>query len=562
MKPRAFLAPSIFAIGLSLSPLDLSAQSAIDTSLTGSIALVRTQLVAGTLVGTRWPNVEDVARDVQQAYEHVNWAPLWSSAGHPSSAAMGVVRFLTSIDALGLDPADFDARLLDSLANAVVAAPSDEELQARFEATLSVSTARALSALRWGRVRQPKAYPTLKRSREDYDLGAGVYAVSRTPEPRPVFDQAAPQWAPYRQLVAALPDARRAANHSLLLPQTSALALEAGAAFPAAPQLRELLRVLGVRADSGAPPLTADTTLDPSLARALRRFQKENRVKPSGMFDAPTRDRMRAILKARVRDAVLTLERWRWLPRTMDQKALIVNVPEYRLHVYEEVQRARQPAFSMKVVVGKGEEERQTPLFVDEVEHLIFSPYWEVPTTIAMEEIVPKLEKDSTYLQRNRYVLVRGYSDSAPVIAADTSSIRKIGKSVRVRQLPGDYNSLGRVKFMLPNHLNIYLHDTNEKHFFKRADRALSHGCIRVSEPRRLAEWILRTDTAWNDERMKKAMKADKPEKVRLTEHVPVLIVYHTAAVDEDGLLRSYRDVYKYDDELQQLLSRGYPYTR
>jgi murein L,D-transpeptidase YcbB/YkuD len=199
---------------------------------------------------------------------------------------------------------------------------------------------------------------------------------------------------------------------------------------------------------------------------------------------------------------------------------------------------------------------------VDEVEHLVFSPFWEVPRTIAMEEIVPKAIEDSTYLKRNRYVLVKGYAESAPVVAADTASIARIGRSVRVRQLPGDYNSLGRVKFMLPNDLNIYLHDTNEKHFFKRSERALSHGCIRVSEPNRLAEWILRGDTAWTPERMKKAMKSDTPEIVPLSEHIPVLIVYHTAAVDERGVLRSYRDVYKLNDELRELLARGFPYQR
>jgi murein L,D-transpeptidase YcbB/YkuD len=138
----------------------------------------------------------------------------------------------------------------------------------------------------------------------------------------------------------------------------------------------------------------------------------------------------------------------------------------------------------------------------------------------------------------------------------------RIGQSVRVRQLPGDYNSLGRVKFMLPNHLNIYLHDTNEKHLFRREVRAFSHGCIRVSEPRRLAEWLLQTDTAWTVDRMRKAMKSDTPERVPLGDHVPVFIVYHTASVDEHGVLRSYPDVYRHDKELADLLAQGIPYAR
>lgn len=541
-----------------LPPVVGVAQLAPDTSMVSPASPVRAFLTGPTLAGARWPNIEDVSVEVQRAYEHMNWAPLWSDKGRPTTSALGVVKFLGAIDSLGLNPRDFDAALLDSLATAAAVSPADEETQARFEAILSVATARALTALRWGRARQMKAYPTLRRSRDDFDLGAGVYAVSRTPDPRPVFDQAAPQWTPYRQLVAVLPRARRMADDSLLVAEP----VKTGATFHAAPQLRSLLAFYGIPADSATPPPSTDTTLDASLARGLRRFQKENKVPQTGAFDVATRDRMRAVLRGRVRNAVLSLERWRWLPRTADGRAIIVNVPEYRLRVYDEVQGGHAPAFGMKVVVGRGAVDRQTPLFTDEVEHLTFSPYWEVPQTIALGEIVPKIRSDSTYLARNRYVLVRGNSDTAKALTPDSATIAQIGRSVRVRQLPGDYNSLGRIKFMLPNHLNIYLHDTNEKHFFKRDARALSHGCIRVAEPTRLAQWILGGDTTWTDERMKKAMKQDMPETVRLSSHIPVLIVYHTAGVDDDGVLRSFTDVYRYDEELEKMLGRGFPYAR
>lgn len=548
------------AVGASLAAAAPARAQLSDSTASGPTVAIRAQLDSPSLPGVRWSGIGDVAADLQRAYERRNWEPLWSKGSRPTNAALGVVRFLASVDSLGLDPSDFDAALLDSLARDAVDRPFDEAGLARFEATLSVATARVLGALRWGRVRQPRAYPSLKRSRDDYDIGAGVYAVSRTPDPAVVFDQAGPQWAPYRQLVAALPLARRAAADSLLLP-SGPLALHRDSPFAGAPRLRALLTIAGAQADSGAPA-TGDTLLDASLQRAILRFQKEQGVRETGVFDARTRDAMRAVFRARARDAVLSLERWRWLPRTADGRAIIVNVPEYRLHVYDQVGGFAPPAFSMKTVVGRGDEDRYTPSFTDEVEHLVFSPYWEVPTSIALKEILPKARSDSTYLRRNNYVLLKGYAESAPVVAPDTATIARIGRSIRVRQLPGDYNSLGRVKFMLPNHLNVYLHDTNEKHLFRRADRATSHGCIRVAEPVRLAQWILQGDTAWTPDRMKKAMKAAAPEKVPLASHVPVLIVYHTAAVDERGILRSYKDVYKHDEELQQLLSRGFPYPR
>ncbi len=532
--------------------------AAPDSSPSPAMALLREQVEAGALPDARWSRISDVSTAVREAYERVQWRPLWSNEGRPTPAARATVRFLAQVDSLGLDPKDFDAPRLDSLASALESGPTDAGVTA-FEGGLSVASARLLSALRWGRARQPQAYPRQTGQREGFDLGAGVYATAIGPDPVAVFDQAGPQWAPYKDLARALPGLRRLAADSALLPGAPTAAVK-GRALPTAARLRAILASHGIPADSAAPGVEADTLLDPSLSRALVAWQKAAGLPRTGVFDARTRDKLRAATRERERSAVLSLERWRWLPTRADRRAILVNVPEYRLHVYEEATRGA-PTFSMDVVVGRGEKDRYTPLFVEEMEHVIFSPYWEVPQTIAKDEIVPKATKDSTYLARNRYILVRGYSESAPQVKPDTASLARIGKSVRVRQLPGDYNSLGRVKFMLPNDLNIYLHDTNEKHLFKRTTRALSHGCVRVSEPQKLAQWVLAGDTAWSLDRMKKAMKAEKPELVRLSEHIPVLLVYHTAAVDADGVVRAYKDVYKYDDELAALLARGYGAT-
>lgn len=519
------------------------------------MALVREQVEAGALLDARWSRIADVSVAVREAYERVQWRPLWSNEGRPTAAARATLRFLAQVDSLGLDPRDFDASRLDSLAATLDRSPSDTVVAA-FEGGMSVASARLLAALRWGRARQPQAYPRHTGQREGFDLGAGVYATAIGPDPVAVFDQAGPQWAPYKDLARALPPLRRLAADSALLPGAPTAAVR-GRALPTAARIRAILTALGIRADSAARDAAADTLLDPSLSRALLAWQKEAGIPRSGVFDARTRDNLRAAARDRVRSAVLSLERWRWLPTRADRRAILVNIPEYRLHVYDEATRGA-PTFSMNVVVGRGEKDRYTPLFVEEMEHVIFSPYWEVPQAIAKDEIVPKATKDSTYLARNRYVLVRGYAESAPQVKPDTATLARVGRSVRVRQLPGDYNSLGRVKFMLPNDLNIYLHDTNEKHLFKRTTRAFSHGCVRVAEPQRLAQWILAGDTAWSLDRMKQAMKADKPELVRLSEHIPVLLVYHTAAVDASGVVRAYHDVYKYDDELATLLARGY----
>jgi L,D-transpeptidase YcbB len=533
-----------------------TAQAPVDSvPVAPEMATVRARLLEASAPGLRWPKVGDVAGAVSAAYERVQWRPLWSNGGRLTPAARGTLAFLGQVDSLGLDPRDFDVPRLDSLAR-VIDATATEETIAAFETTLSVANARLLTALRWGRARQPQAYPRLPAPGEGFALGAGVYALAVGPDPVAVFDQAGPQWAAYRDLTRALPAVRRLAADSSIQVGAPVAALR-GRKLPTAPQLRRVLLAIGYPSDSGAPVAAADTLLDPSLARALAAYQKDAALPRTGAFDARTRDHLRTNLRQRERGAVLSLERWRWLPRSTERRAIVVNIPEFRLHVYDQAM-SDAPAFSMNVVVGRGEKDRYTPLFAEEMEHVIFSPYWEVPQTIAKDEIVAKATKDSTYLSRNRYILVRGYSETAPTVAPDSTSLARIGKSVRVRQLPGDYNSLGRVKFMLPNDLNIYLHDTNEKHLFKRTTRAFSHGCVRVAEPQKLAEWVLAGDTAWSLDRMKKAMKAEKPELVRLSEHIPVLLVYHTASVDTRGVLRSYQDVYKYDDELVTLLAKGY----
>jgi len=542
------------------------AQEVADSVATPELApvmkSVREQVERRMTSGARWPRIPDVAADLKRAYDHVGWKPLWIRGGRPTRAARGAVKYLGGVASVGLRPGDYDAVALDSISRLATRDTLDEAAQARFETTLSVATTRLLSALRWGRVHQPEAYQRVRKLRAEYDLSLGLYAVSLTPEPAPVFEAAAPPYAVYRALAHALTESRRLSHHPIVIARADEPAVTPGMAFPQAPALRNVLRALGVAPPAERGAIGTDTVYGSDLSEAVSRFQKENGRTPTGLLDGGTRTAMRRLFELRAARAELALERWRWLPRKADGRAIIVNVPEFRLHAYEEIRRNSWASFTMKVVVGRGEEKRFTPMFTDEMEHIIFSPYWEVPQTIAVDEIVPRVLTDSTFLRRNRYILVKGYSDSAPQVPADSVSLAGVGRSIRVRQLPGDYNALGRVKFMLPNHLNIYLHDTNEKHLFERAQRAFSHGCIRVADPNRLAEWALSSDSAWTLPRMREAMKRREPEKVELVEHIPVMIVYHTAAVDGDGVLRAHRDVYQLDGELTELLDKGYPYTR
>jgi murein L,D-transpeptidase YcbB/YkuD len=252
----------------------------------------------------------------------------------------------------------------------------------------------------------------------------------------------------------------------------------------------------------------------------------------AGVKDATVDQRRQAI--------ALNLERWRWLPDDLGARHFLVNVPEYHLYAREQ----GRVALDMRVIVGKRGNE--TPLFSDEMETVVFSPYWHVPETIAMQETLPSAMNDPDFLRRNNMEIVNsaGQIVSASEIPWDDEGALA---EYRFRQRPGPNNALGFVKFLFPNQYAVYLHDTPTDALFERIGRAFSHGCVRVEEPERLAEYVLRDQGEWTPEAIRRAMRAGTERHVRLREKIPVHIVYMTAWVTGDGVLHLANDVYGYD---------------
>jgi len=224
---------------------------------------------------------------------------------------------------------------------------------------------------------------------------------------------------------------------------------------------------------------------------------------------------------------LLNLERMRWVSSGINTDYILVNIPEFKLHVFEK----GQLKFSMKVVVGNGQ--NNTVIFSGDLKYVVFSPYWNVPPGILKKEILPAMQKDKNYLARHN-MEINGYTGGLP----------------NIRERPGPNNSLGRVKFLFPNNYNIYLHDTPAKSLFGESRRAFSHGCIRLSEPKKLAEFLLRDDSTWTSAKISTAMNSGKEKYVTLKETVPVFIGYFTAWVDSKGQLNFRDDVYGHDKRL------------
>ena len=275
------------------------------------------------------------------------------------------------------------------------------------------------------------------------------------------------------------------------------------------------------------------------------------------MIGPSTAARLRRPFEERVAQITLSLERWRWLPHQFEQPPIIVNVPAFQLHAFKSSSDREADLLSMDVVVGDSFDNK-TPVFSGSMKYLVFSPYWDVTPNITRTEVLPKARRDAGYLARNNYEIV---SNRGSVLGTSSSAVSAVAAgNARIRQKPGPTNSLGRVKFIFPNEFNVYLHDTPSQSAFDRARRDLSHGCIRLAEPARLAEFLLSDKAGWDAARVTEAMAKTKPEQVNLTRSVPVYIVYATAAAREDGTTRFFDDIYKHDRSLTQLLALGYPY--
>ena len=288
-----------------------------------------------------------------------------------------------------------------------------------------------------------------------------------------------------------------------------------------------------------------DTTYAVPLQEAVRRFQRRHGLDPDGVVGRSLVEEMNVTAGARVSQLALNLERWRWLPRDLGDRHIFVNIPEYRLEVWD---HGRVP-LAMRVVVGK--KDTPTPIFADEMTYVVFAPYWNVPPDIAEQETLPSVMSDPAFLERANMEVLDANGHPVDPATVDLSDPR----AYRFRQRPGTSNSLGLVKFMFPNQYNVYLHDTPADSLFARATRSFSHGCVRLAEPEKLAEYVLHDKPDWTVDRIETAMHAGEESSVKLREPLPVYLAYFTARVSPDNIVQFRSDVYGIDHRQSGMLA-------
>lgn len=453
----------------------------------------------------------------------------------------------------GLDPAHYDAAALSRQRRQIDSVQTPASL-ASLDVGATRSALRFLRALGAGRI-DPRSqgfrFDPPGRSR---DYAALLDSARRAGTLTPAIASVVPDYPEYRLLVAALARYRGLAEEGGLpaVPPVGAsgTVVPGDSAWPGLAPLRARLRLLG---DLGTG---ADSVLryDSMTVAAVRRFQARHGLNPDGVIGGGTITALNVSLVERVRQLEFAMERLRWFPGLGHSRAVVVNLPFYELRAYADAHG--EPSFGMRVVIGEVGR-HATPIFADSISYLVFRPYWHIPASLAARELVDPALADSTYLASNQYEIVPSHADAAlplPPTPERLDSVR--AGTLFLRQRPGPLNSLGRVKFLFPNADDIYLHDSPARSLFGRDRRALSHGCVRVDEPTRLAAWLLDDQPAWTADSIRAAMAGEVPVEAALTRKVPVVLWYATATVDGDGTVRFAGDPYGHDAQLAEALGQ------
>jgi murein L,D-transpeptidase YcbB/YkuD len=438
----------------------------------------------------------------------------WSGEHGPNRLADDLVETLGRADLDGLEPADYDLRAIRASLDSVRAdAANAREITPRRLADLDLLLSDAFllygSHLLGGRVDPETLHPRWDANRRAADLSTVLQEALDSRKIARALQRLVPVDEGYRRLRDALGRER-------------AIAAQGGWPGDVPARLR----------------LEGDLKGGDSLSVGLKRFQRRHGLDESGVVDSATRAELSVSADARVEQLRINLERWRWLPQDLGRRRIMVNIAAQVLQVVED----DAVVLEMRVVVGR--EYKRTPVFSDTLRYIVLNPNWHVPSTIALEELIPKIQRDSTYLERfGMHLLTSGPNpQEVDPTAVDWSAVTADSFPYRLRQEPGRLNALGRMKFMFPNRYDVYLHDTPSRTLFAEAQRDFSHGCIRVEKPIELAVYLMKK-SRWNRDEIETALDEGTERTIYLSRPVPIHLLYWTAWADEDGTIQFRSDI-------------------
>lgn len=477
------------------------------------------------------------SKEVHTFYSRRNYQLGWFNT---KGITCGATNFYTQLQGYSLDFDDksLNSKLLDSLMNAFDSAPKEQLLSQKQVQQLDVlltikffdyahkvygGTTKKASDLEWFIPRKKKDYQILLDSLVSSELCKNLQ--------EPVNQY-------YIRLRIKLKQYRVIQKQGgFPFIETSKKQVAVGLRDSSFSKIKRYLTLTGDFKGNDQTPVFTD-----ALSQALKIFQHRMGITETGTINQKTISELNKPIEFRIKQLMVNMERLRWIPIQLEKQYILVNIPAFTLHVFE----AGKPIWSTKVVVGKAA--RKTSIFRGNLSQVILNPYWGVPTSIVRNEMLPRLKKNPNYLTNNNMEVFSGSTRIDPSQVNWASY--KGNVPFDIRQKPGKSNALGKMKFMFPNNYHIYLHDTPSKGLFGETNRAFSHGCIRVENPRWLAYYLSQNNKAWSKERIDQILETDTQIGIRIIPTVPVYIVYFTAWVDDNELLHFRNDVYHLDSKL------------
>jgi L,D-transpeptidase YcbB len=500
-------------------------------------------------------------RDAIISFYRLNgFEPLWVSSEGLTAKSRRVLALLADAESEGLTPLDYMPPTLGSFSDDGSIFKGQVPALARLDIAMTAMALRYAEHVYSGRIIPKKLSGYYDLTPPALDLGRALYELSYRRLPDLYLSSLRPQHPAYRMMKASLSELRAKLAESSQQSIPKGETVKAGARDARVPLVRERMVKLGLLSvddslawieetanapDAGAADELLARTLDRKLSAALKAFQASRKLKQTGRLDKAmvealnTRSGQRNIQKL-----AMNMERMRWLPRDLGKRYILVNQASFELRIIED----DRITWTTKVIVGKAD--TQTSVFSDEMETVVLNPYWGVPRSIIKYEMMPYLVNDPSYLDRKGFEVVNSRGE---VVSSSSVDWWAYGDKIPydIRQPPGDDNALGNIKFLFPNSHDIYMHDTPTKNLFAEKSRAFSHGCVRVENPRKLAEYVLGWDRAQIDDMIASGMNQD----IQLPAHIPVHLNYFTAWPDVSGKIAYHPDVYNRDARLEKALN-------
>lgn len=527
---------------------------------------------------------------VQTFYQKQGYAAAWHNGSVASARVDELLNILQNASSEGLNPEDYHTTKLKAFL-AELKAKNAQSMEypnflTQFDVLLTDAALTYATHLAKGKVDQQAAGINWEIAEDEHALAEGLSNALAAKNLASYFTNLLPDHPQYAQLKTALAnyENRAASQEWIRVPDEAVLRL--GDQNENVSILRQRLaqdytipqQANDVKKDSVFSTTPTDTILitetdtqaisimverfievkidsfynenifDTALKQVVIQFQKEHALEADGIVGSDTYGAININPDQRIKQIKYNMERWRWLPKSLGDRYILVNIPLYELHVTE---ANNTVTVKKRVVVGKPKHE--TPVFSELMEYLDFNPYWTVPYSISTKEILPKLKRDVGYLARNNMKVFSGGKTVNPY-TINWASVNASNFRYTIRQEPGNKNALGLVKFLFPNHYNVYVHDTPSRKLFYNTERAYSHGCIRLHEPFQLAEYLLENPQKYSAAKIQKIIDKGKNKRVFLPEPIPIYILYFTAWADENGTVRFLNDVYAKDGVVRRAM--------